>query len=126
MKRSILQPQAIVAPGRGILAADEPTETMADRLSKAGVENSEENRRTYRQILFTSPPEACKAISGVILFHDTFYQKDDTGKPFLDLLKERNIIPGLLVLSLSRIFDRSLNNVEAWNVKKCEKNVKII
>jgi fructose-bisphosphate aldolase class I len=68
---------------------------MEDRLAKANVENTEENRRLYRQILFTSPPEACKAISGVILFHDTLYEKDDQDKPFVDLLKERNIIPGL-------------------------------
>lgn len=87
--------KAIVAPGKGILAADESTGTMGSRLAKIGVENTEENRRQYRQILFSSPPEACKAISGVILFHETLYQKDDNGRPFIDLLKERNIIPGI-------------------------------
>lgn len=87
--------RAIVAPGKGILAADESTATMGSRLSKIGVENTEENRRIFRQLLFTSPPEACKAISGVILFHETLYQKDDNGKPFLELLRERNIIPGI-------------------------------
>jgi fructose-bisphosphate aldolase class I len=81
------------------LAADEPPFVMEDRLAKANVENTEENRRLYRQILFTSPPEACKAISGVILFHDTLYEKDDQGKPFVDLLKERNIIPGLFIMT---------------------------
>jgi hypothetical protein len=50
---------------------------MGSRLTKIGVENTDENRRMWRQILFTSPPEACKAISGAILFHDTLYQKDD-------------------------------------------------
>lgn len=87
--------KAIVAPGKGILAADESTGTMGSRLTKIGVENTDENRRMWRQILFTSPPEACKAISGAILFHDTLYQKDDQGKPFVELLKERNIIPGI-------------------------------
>ena len=42
----------------------------------------------------SSPPEACKAISGVIFHHETLYQKDDNGKPFVELLKEHNIIPG--------------------------------
>jgi fructose-bisphosphate aldolase class I len=76
---------------------------MGNRLAKVGVENTKENRRFYRQILFTSPPEACKAISAVILFHDTLYEKDDQGKPFVDLLKERNIIPGLFCYHLKII-----------------------
>jgi len=67
---------------------------MADRFAKIGAENTEENRRFYRQMLFTSPPEACKAISGVIFHHETLYQKADNGKTFVELLKERNIIPG--------------------------------
>lgn len=89
--------KAIVAPGKGILAADESTGTMGNRLSKINVENTEENRRLWRQILFSSPPEAIKAISGVILFHDTLYQKDDhgNGKLLIELLKERHIIPGI-------------------------------
>ena len=48
----------------------------------------------------SSPPEACKAISGVIFHHETLYQKDDNGKPFVELLKERNIIPGKYFLWL--------------------------
>ncbi|KER31649.1 hypothetical protein T265_12938, partial [Opisthorchis viverrini] len=89
--------QAIVAPGKGILAADESTATMGKRLQNIGVENTEEHRRQYRQLLFSSNPEASKNISGVILFHETLYQKTDDGRPLVALLKERNIIPGIKV-----------------------------
>ena len=53
---------------------------MGKRLSNIGVENVEENRRLYRQLLFTTDPAFAKNISGVILFHETLYQKDDNGK----------------------------------------------
>lgn len=89
--------QAIVVPGKGILAADESNGTMGKRLANIGVENTEENRRKYRQILFSVPKEELAGISGVILFHETLYQKDDSGKPFIELIKERNIIPGIKV-----------------------------
>ncbi|KAF8572253.1 hypothetical protein P879_01850 [Paragonimus westermani] len=89
--------QAIVAPGKGILAADESTATMGKRLQNIGVENTEEHRRQYRQLLFSTNAEAAKHISGVILFHETLYQKTDDGRPLVDLLKERNIIPGIKV-----------------------------
>jgi fructose-bisphosphate aldolase class I len=89
--------QAIVAPGKGILAADESTGTMGKRLSAIGLENTEENRRKYRQLLFTSPKSISEHISGVILFHETMYQKTDDGKPFVQLLKESGIIPGIKV-----------------------------
>ncbi|XP_053208730.1 fructose-bisphosphate aldolase-like isoform X2 [Panonychus citri] len=88
---------AIVAPGKGILAADESTGTMGKRLQNIGVENNEENRRTYRQLLFTSNDDMPKFISGVILFDETVYQKADDGTPFPDLLKSRGIIPGIKV-----------------------------
>ncbi|XP_040563351.1 LOW QUALITY PROTEIN: fructose-bisphosphate aldolase [Lepeophtheirus salmonis] len=94
--------KAIVAPGKGILAADESNGTMGKRFVGIGpngtnVENTEENRRKYRQMLFSVPKERLQGISGVILFHETLYQKDDTGKPFVELLKERNLIPGIKV-----------------------------
>ncbi|THD22536.1 Fructose-bisphosphate aldolase B [Fasciola hepatica] len=89
--------QAIVAPGKGILAADESTATIGKRLQNIGVENTEEHRRQYRQLLFSSNPEAAKNISGVILFHETLYQKTDDGRPLVELLKERHIIPGIKV-----------------------------
>ena len=89
--------EAIVAPGRGILAADESTGTMGKRLAGCGLENTEENRRKYRQLLFTSDKTRIQPISGVILFHETLYQKADDGTPFIDLIRERGIIPGIKV-----------------------------
>merc|ERR1712042_144128 len=88
---------AIVAPGKGILAADESTGTMGKRLAGIGVENTEENRRKYRQLLFTCGEDLGKSISGVILFHETLYQKSDDGTPFVDLIKGQGIIPGIKV-----------------------------
>jgi len=87
-----------VAPGKGILAADESVSTMGSRLKDIGVENLEDHRRQYRQLLFsTDSSKITENVSGVILFHETVYQKDDNGKSFIDLLKERNIIPGIKV-----------------------------
>lgn len=88
---------AIIAPGKGILAADESTGTMGKRLQDIGVENNEENRRQYRQLLFSSDPSLGNNISGVILFHETVYQKADDGTPFVKLLESRGIIPGIKV-----------------------------
>jgi len=88
---------AIVAPGKGILAADESTGSMDKRLSGIGVENTEENRRLYRQLLFTGDPALGNHISGVIMFHETFYQKTDDGTPFVKVLQDRGIIPGIKV-----------------------------
>nr|CAH7725292.1 unnamed protein product [Callosobruchus chinensis] len=88
---------AIVAPGKGILAADESVSTMGKRLADIGLENTDENRRKYRQLLFTTCPTIGDSISGVILFHETLYQKADDGTPFPELLKQRGIIPGIKV-----------------------------
>jgi len=91
--------EAIVSPGRGILAADESTGTIGKRFDKFKLENIEENRRLYREMLFTAGPgdELGKCISGVILFDETFYQKDSNGVPFVKLLKDRGCIPGIKV-----------------------------
>lgn len=88
---------AIVAPGKGILAADESVSTMGKRLADIGLENTDENRRKYRQLLFTTDKKIGDYISGVILFHETLYQKADDGTPFPELLKQRGIIPGIKV-----------------------------
>ena len=88
---------AIVAPGKGLLAADESTGTMGKRFSNIGVDNTEENRRRYRQLLFTCDKSMANSISGAILFHETLYQKDDKGTPFVKLLQDMNIIPGIKV-----------------------------
>ena len=78
-----------MAPCKGILAADEATPAMGLRLASIGVENTEENRRRYRQILFATPKEDLDPISGVILQHETCYQKNDDGKSLLQVLKVR-------------------------------------
>jgi len=88
---------AIVAPGKGILAADESVGTMGKRLQNINCENTEENRRKYRELLFTSDAAISNSISGVILFDETFRQSTADGKPFVQLLKEKNIIPGIKV-----------------------------
>ena len=89
--------RAIVAPGKGILAADESTGTIGKRFAPINVENNEENRRLYRQLLFSSDKEYAKYISGVILFDETFWQKNDAGVRFVDVLKESGVIPGIKV-----------------------------
>jgi len=88
---------AIVAPGKGILAADESVGTMGKRLQDIGVENTEDNRRRYRQLLFTCDKSIGDKISGVILFHETLYQKADDGTPFVKLIQDRGILPGIKV-----------------------------
>jgi fructose-bisphosphate aldolase, class I len=87
---------ALVAPRKGILAADESLGTIEKRLRPIGVENTEENRRKYRGLLFAAP-EVEDHISGVILFDETLRQKTDDGTPFPKALEKRGIIPGIKV-----------------------------
>jgi fructose-bisphosphate aldolase class I len=88
--------QALVAPGKGILAADESSGTIKKRFDSIGVESTEDNRRAYRQMLFTTPG-AGDHISGVILFDETIRQSTDDGTPFPQLLESQGIIPGIKV-----------------------------
>jgi fructose-bisphosphate aldolase, class I len=85
----------IVAPGKGILAADESNSTMGKRLKSIGVENSEENRLAYREAIF-SAAGAEKNVSGVILYDETIRQKIG-GVPVPQYLASRGIIPGIKV-----------------------------
>jgi fructose-bisphosphate aldolase class I len=87
----------LVSKGKGLLAADESTGSIGKRLQPIGLENSEDNRRLYRQMLFTGSKDLSNYISGVIFFHETFYQNDDNGKPFRQVLQEKGIIPGIKV-----------------------------
>lgn len=87
---------ALVAPGKGILAADESTSTIGARFAALGVENVERNRRDYREML-VSAAGASEFISGVILYDETLRQNCADGTPFVDLLEERGIIPGIKV-----------------------------
>src|SRR5947199_3958853 len=87
---------ALVAEGKGILAADESEGTIKKRFDTIGVESTEENRRAYRNLLFTTPG-AEEYISGVILYDETIRQKADDGTPFPELLASKGIIPGIKV-----------------------------
>merc|ERR1712212_925582 len=82
----------IVAPGKGILAADESTGSVAKRFQSINAENTEENRRLYRQLLFTADERMEPAIGGVIFFHETMYQKTDDGVLFPEYLKKRGMV----------------------------------
>ncbi len=86
----------LVAPGKGILAADESTGTIEKRLKSIAVENTEEHRRDYRDMLFTTPGVG-EFISGVILYDETIKQKGRDGTPFPKLLAKNGIIPGIKV-----------------------------
>lgn len=86
----------MVTPNKGILAADESTGTIKKRLESIGLESNEANRRSYRELLF-STPEIEKYISGVILFDETLRQTNNQGKKLLTVLEDKNIIPGIKV-----------------------------
>ena len=88
--------RAIVAEGKGILAADESDGTIKKRFDSIGVESTEENRRFYRDLLFTTEGVE-EYISGVILFDETIRQKSADGRPFPKLLESKGVIPGIKV-----------------------------
>ena len=88
--------RALVAEGKGILAADESEGTIKKRFDSIGAESTEENRRAYRDLLFTTPG-AEEFISGVILFDETIRQSSADGTPFPQLLASKGIIPGIKV-----------------------------
>src|SRR3954447_21780346 len=87
---------AIVAEGKGILAADESDGTIKKRFDSIGVESTEENRRAYRDLLFTTEGVE-EYISGVILFDETIRQSAADGTPFPKLLESKGVIPGIKV-----------------------------
>jgi fructose-bisphosphate aldolase class I len=88
--------QALVAPGKGILAADESGGTIKKRFDSIDVESTEENRRDYREMLFRTEG-AADFISGVILYDETIRQKAADGTPLVELLEKQGIIPGIKV-----------------------------
>lgn len=88
--------EQLVAPGKGILAADESTPTMAKRLAAIGVTSTESVRRGYREILFSTPGLG-EHISGVILFDETMRQQASDGTPLPELLRQQGVIPGIKV-----------------------------
>ena len=95
-QQSIEIANSLVAPGKGILAADESTGTIKRRFDSIGVESTAENRRNYREMLF-STQGASEFISGVILYDETIRQEGNNGKPLVQILSELDIIPGIKV-----------------------------
>src|ERR1700712_5495184 len=88
--------RAMVAKNRGILAADESSSTIKKRFDSIKLESTEENRRAYRDMLFTAAP-AQEYISGVILYDETLRHYTAAGVPFADYLAKNNMVPGIKV-----------------------------
>lgn len=108
----------IVRKGKGLLAADESTGTIGKRFKTINVENTEENRRAYRELLVTTP-DLEKYISGMIMYDETVYQKTKDGKRFTEILKEKGIFPGIkldtgtvsIINSHNETFTQGLDNL---------------
>ncbi len=88
---------AMVAPGKGILAADESSGTIKKRFDAIKVESTEDNRRDYREMLFRAKDAMSKYISGVILYDETIWQKAKDGTPLVKLIEQAGAIPGIKV-----------------------------
>lgn len=88
--------RAMVAPGKGIIAIDESSSTCAKRFAGVGIENTEENRRAYRELLLTAP-NANQYLSGAILFDETIRQSTKSGIPFAKYMADNGMIPGIKV-----------------------------
>ncbi|WP_242111587.1 class I fructose-bisphosphate aldolase [Luteimonas aquatica] len=87
---------AMVAPGKGIIAIDESNNTIKKRFDGVGIENSEENRRAYRELLLTTP-KLGDYISGAILYDETIRQSTKAGVPFTKVMADNGVIPGIKV-----------------------------
>ena len=105
----------MVAPGKGILAADESTSTIGKRFDKIQVENSEANRQAYRQMLFTTQGLG-EYISGVILYDETLRQSATDGRSFVSVLSSQGILPGIKV-------DQGLVEMEGSPMEKLTKGL---
>ena len=88
--------RSLVAPGKGILAADESAPTIEKRFKAIELPSTEENRRAYRDLLFTTLGVS-EFISGVILYDETIRQRSDGGTPFAEVLERQGIVPGIKV-----------------------------
>jgi fructose-bisphosphate aldolase class I len=88
---------AMVAPGKGVLAADESTGTIKKRFDAIGVESTEETRRDYREMLFRASEAMSKYISGVILYDETIWQNAGDGTPLVKIIEQSGAIPGIKV-----------------------------
>src|SRR5947207_10222803 len=89
--------EAMVAPGRGILAADESSSTIKKRFDAIGVESTADSRRDYREMMFRTSEAMSKNISGVILYDETLRQKAKDGTPLVKLIEQAGALPGIKV-----------------------------
>jgi fructose-bisphosphate aldolase class I len=89
--------KAMVAPGRGILAADESSGTIKKRFDAIGAESTDDNRRNYREMLFRSTEAMSKYISGVILYDETIRQNAKDGTPLVKIIEKAGALPGIKV-----------------------------
>src|SRR5947199_2631417 len=89
--------EAMVAPGRGILAADESSGTITKRFESIGVESTPDSRRDYRELLFRSAEAMSKCISGVILYDETIRQSAKDGTPLVKVIEKAGALPGIKV-----------------------------
>ncbi|MEW6596783.1 MAG: class I fructose-bisphosphate aldolase [Pseudomonadota bacterium] len=89
--------EKMVAPGKGILAADESTGTIKKRFDAINVENTEHNRRDYRELMFRTTEAMTKHISGVILYDETIWQNAADGTPLVELIAASGAVPGIKV-----------------------------
>jgi fructose-bisphosphate aldolase class I len=89
--------EAMVSPGKGLLAADESTGTIKKRFDAIKVESTEDTRRDYREMLFRATEAMSKCISGVILYDETIWQKAKDGTPLVKLIEQAGSIPGIKV-----------------------------
>src|SRR6476661_2550566 len=89
--------RAMVAPGKGILAADESSGTIKKRFDSIGVDSTDDNRRDYRELMFRSKDAMSKYISGVILYDETIRQKAKDGSPLVKVIEQAGSVPGIKV-----------------------------
>ena len=89
--------EAMVAPGRGILAADESSSTIKKRFDAIGVESTADSRRDYREMMFRTNEAMSKNISGVILYDETIRQNAKDGTPLVKLIEKAGALPGIKV-----------------------------
>ena len=89
--------QAMVAPGKGILAADESSGTIKKRFDSIGLAATEDSRRDYRELLFRADEAMKNHISGVILYDETIRQKAKDGTPLIEIIAKSGAVPGIKV-----------------------------
>jgi fructose-bisphosphate aldolase class I len=120
--------KAMVARGRGLLAADESTGTIGKRFESIKVENTEENRRAYRELLFTARGLG-DHVSGAILYDETLRQKTADGTPFAALLSRQGVLPGIKVdagtADLAFCPDEKITEGLDKLAKRCQEYVKL-